>query len=218
MKTVRLRLRPPEGSFPGVDAVFATTEGVDREALVHFEWLGDGTYSMLYRLAVEPGTELDDVLASHEEVIDYDFVASGDRERYCYVHVEERELLSELLAIADAHALVLERPIRFVDGDAVLTVVGDASAIRDAYHDATGTIDVSIEWSGGYEPGKSDALGRLTSRQREAVRTAYDLGFYETPRRTSYEEIGDELDCAPSTANELLRRAEATIVAATLDG
>ncbi|MFC4543782.1 helix-turn-helix domain-containing protein [Halosolutus amylolyticus] len=218
MKAVRLRLRPPEGSFPGVDAALATTEGIDREALVHFEWLGNGSYSMLYRLGVDPGTELDAVLASTDEVIDYDFVASGDREQYCYVHVEERELLSDLLAIADAHALVLERPIRFVDGDAVLTIVGDASAIQEAYRDATGTIDVSVEWSGGYEPGEPDAIGRLTARQREAVRTAYDLGFYETPRRTSYEEIADELDCAPSTANELLRRAEAAIVAATLDG
>jgi predicted DNA binding protein len=61
-----------------------------------------------------------------------------------------------------------------------------------------------------------DAFARLTERQQEALVRAYELGYYETPRSVSFEEVAAELDCASSTANELLRRAEATVVEAVL--
>ncbi|MDZ7730630.1 MAG: helix-turn-helix domain-containing protein [Natrialbaceae archaeon] len=91
-------------------------------------------------------------------------------------------------------------------------------SLQAAFEEAAEAIDVDVEWSGGYDPAGSDVLSRLTSRQREAIQTAYELGFYEKPRRTSYEEIADALECAPSTANELLRRAETAIVSSVLEG
>lgn len=45
------------------------------------------------------------------------------------------------------------------------------------------------------------------------VRTAYDLGYYETPRRADHEEIAAELDLAASTVSEHLRKAERRLVA-----
>ncbi|WP_092687487.1 helix-turn-helix domain-containing protein [Halorientalis regularis] len=78
--------------------------------------------------------------------------------------------------------------------------------------------EVKIDWLGDYEPGHDGPLAQLTDRQREALETAYELGFYQSPRATSYEEIAAELDCVPSAANDLLRRAEAALVATVLDG
>lgn len=218
MKAVRLRLRPPGGSFPGVDTALSDAPGIEREGLVHLEWLGDGSYTLLYRLSVEDGASPAETLDAHPDVIDFDLIPSGRDERYCFVHVAERELLSSLLEIVDEHALILDRPIRFVDDGAVLTVAGDSDALGAAYADASESIDVVVEWSGGYAPDGASPLARLTDRQREAIETAYDLGFYEKPRRVTYEDIADDLECAPSTANELLRRAEAVLVGALLDG
>lgn len=217
MQAVRLRLRVPDGSFPGVDTALSRAEGVSREQLIHFEWFTNGSYTLLYRLGGDAVAVVDEVLADHPEVLAYDVHESGGH-GYCFVHVTERDFLSELLQIVDEHALVLDRPIQFVEEGVALTVAGPSSALREAFRDATDLVGVEVQWSGEYDPAVTDALPQLTSRQREAIRTAYDLGFYEKPRETSYEEIADALDCAPSTANELLRRAETTIVGAVLDG
>ena len=218
MEAARLRLRPPGGSFPGVDAALAKTDGIHREGLVHLEWLGDGTYVLVYRLRSDDPGAVESVLAEHEAVIDFDLIESGSDHCYSFVHVHEVELLSGLLAIAEDNALVLDRSIEFVEDGVTLTVAGEANALQQAYERVVDSIDVTVEWSGGYSPDGNDVLARLTTRQREAIRTAYELGFYENPRGTTYEEIASELDCAPSTANELLRRAERTAIRSILDG
>ena len=52
----------------------------------------------------------------------------------------------------------------------------------------------------------------LTARQRAAVRAALDLGYYDVPREADHEAVADAIDCAPSTAAEHLRKAEATLL------
>lgn len=67
---------------------------------------------------------------------------------------------------------------------------------------------------GPYDRG----VGRtLTDRQREAVTAAWSAGYYEVPREAGIDEVAGRLDCAVSTASDLLRRAELRMVANTLD-
>jgi hypothetical protein len=59
----------------------------------------------------------------------------------------------------------------------------------------------------------SGQLGRvlrneLSQEQLTVLRTAHRLGYFEVPRRTSADEIADELDIAQSTLSERLRLAE----------
>jgi hypothetical protein len=56
----------------------------------------------------------------------------------------------------------------------------------------------------------------LTDPQREALRTAYELGYFEVPRGASLEAVADELDIAPSSASERLRRAQTHLVETTV--
>lgn len=49
---------------------------------------------------------------------------------------------------------------------------------------------------------------RLTDRQDEVLRLAYDSGFFESPHRTSVRQLAKALDCSPSTLVRLLRKAE----------
>lgn len=215
MKAAELRFSPEGGAFPGVDAALASLSGVTREELLNLEWLTDGTYAMLYRLSASDGDAIRATLADHGEVRQYDVVAAGDS-YYAFVHASERETLSELLVVAEDNALLLDLPVRFTADGVTVTVAGSAADLQAAFADVTEKMAVSVEWTGGYEPGDDGVLRRLTDRQRDAIRVAYDLGFYETPRVASYEEIAAELDCATTTANELLRRAEAAIVDALL--
>jgi len=215
MRAVELHLLPEGGAFPGIDRAIARLEGVEREALTNLGWHSDGTYTLLYRLHVTEQEPLRAVLDDHDDVKRYELVAEDDR-LYTFLHVSERESLSELLSIAEEHALMLDPPFRFTSHGVRVTVAGEEGALQAAFEEATERIAVDVEWTGGYTPGRPSALNRLTDRQREALTTAYEMGYYEKPRAVSFEEVATELDCASSTANELLRRAEATIVDAVL--
>lgn len=58
--------------------------------------------------------------------------------------------------------------------------------------------------------------GLLTDRQREAIEVAWKAGYYEVPRTGGIEAVADELECAVSSASDLLRRAESRLVSDAL--
>jgi len=61
--------------------------------------------------------------------------------------------------------------------------------------------------------GDSEPAGDgLTDRQREALRIAYERGYFDIPRRVSLEEVATELDISPSSASERLRRAQTQLI------
>ncbi|WIV68230.1 helix-turn-helix domain-containing protein [Natrialbaceae archaeon AArc-T1-2] len=57
---------------------------------------------------------------------------------------------------------------------------------------------------------------RLTPEQQEALSAAFELGYFEIPRRISMEELADELDISHQALSERLRRAYETLVDAEL--
>ncbi|MDJ1431658.1 helix-turn-helix domain-containing protein [Halostagnicola sp. A-GB9-2] len=61
------------------------------------------------------------------------------------------------------------------------------------------------------EPGNG-----LTDPQREALRIAYEMGYYEIPRGASLEAVADELEISPSSLSERLRRAQTHLIETTV--
>ena len=57
---------------------------------------------------------------------------------------------------------------------------------------------------------------RLTERQEQVIRRAYESGYFESPHATNVRELAETLDCSPSTLVRLLRKAEKKIVAEKL--
>jgi predicted DNA binding protein len=57
-----------------------------------------------------------------------------------------------------------------------------------------------------------DETDFLTDRQWHVLTTAVDAGYYDSPRRCTLTELADELAIAPSSASELLHRAEGRVV------
>lgn len=216
MRAVELHLLPADGAFPGVDSRLAALEGVTREALTNLGWHSDGSYTLLYRLSGPETDSLREAIEGHEDVRRYELIAENDGTIYAFLHVSEREILSELLSITEEHALLLEPPFQFTDRGVRVTVAGEERALQNAFSEVSDRIAVDVEWMGGYSPSEMDTLKNLTDRQREALTIAHELGYYETPRAVSFEEVAAELDCASSTANELLRRAESKIIDAVL--
>jgi hypothetical protein len=67
------------------------------------------------------------------------------------------------------------------------------------------------------QDGESEPPGDgLTDRQHEALRIAYERGYFDIPRRASLEDVAGELDIAPSSVSERLRRAQTQLVEETV--
>lgn len=59
--------------------------------------------------------------------------------------------------------------------------------------------------------------GRLTDRQHEVLRTAFEMGYFERPKGANATEIAEELDIAQSTFTEHLVAAQRKILADVLE-
>lgn len=95
---------------------------------------------------------------------------------------------------------------------------------REALVDATSRLDGNVR---GWElrrvsttadgKGKTDssaaAPGNLTEKQREAVRTAVNMGYYETPRDASLGDLADRLGVTRSALSQRLNAVESKLVA-----
>ncbi len=58
---------------------------------------------------------------------------------------------------------------------------------------------------------------KLTDRQREVLVTAYESGFFESPRETTGEQLAELLDLSQPTVTHHLREAQRRLYAAMLD-
>lgn len=55
----------------------------------------------------------------------------------------------------------------------------------------------------------------LTDRQHEALRIAYEMGYFEIPRTASLDDIAAELDITAPSVSERLRRAQTRLIEET---
>ncbi|MFC4543385.1 helix-turn-helix domain-containing protein [Halosolutus amylolyticus] len=91
---------------------------------------------------------------------------------------------------------------------------------RDAfntYHEFLQSEDVTFELrrlADGPWPDRpgDDGQATLTESQREALRVAYEDGFFEVPRGTGLSAIADALDISEQAVSERLRRGQARLI------
>lgn len=63
------------------------------------------------------------------------------------------------------------------------------------------------------EPGTPRlSFGELTPKQRTALVTAFERGYYNIPRDATGQDLADELDTSPQALSELLRRGTANLI------
>ncbi|MFC7196849.1 helix-turn-helix domain-containing protein [Halosimplex aquaticum] len=53
----------------------------------------------------------------------------------------------------------------------------------------------------------------MTEPQQEALVTAHEMGYFDTPRTATMADVADELGVAPASLSERLRRAQNHLVA-----
>lgn len=217
MRYFDLVLTSEHNGIHPVDAELATVDGVEREALLHIDAFGDGTGVLLYRLTGDRDAVVESVEAN-DYVISYDLLeVEAENTFHLYLHVHPGEPAGTLMALCYEFALIIDTPIEFTDrGGILVTIVGTHDMLREALKAVPDDINISIQQVGQYSPGTRDMLSMLTDRQREVFETAVEMGYYDIPRQVNQSDLAEELECAPSTVDEHLRKAESKMLSALL--
>lgn len=213
VKSLHLRVRHTADTIDPMHRFVCESPAVDREVLVEGK-VDDGVRTLLFYVEGDRAAYADAV-AARPDVESYDVTPDGDDAFFLYVRARNDDTERELFAAFEQDTVVVAGPVVFhPDMTMELTVVGHPADLQAVVDDLPAAMSVDVtsvgEYAGWNERG-------LTDRQREALRVAWRVGYYEVPRDDGVEAVADELDCAVSTASSVLRRAESTLVANALD-
>lgn len=130
-----------------------------------------------------------------------------------FAHVDPSELVTGLLHIPQRYGIVIDYAMVFRRDAAVeVTIVGEESDIRDVLPEIPGGIRTKVERTGEYQPQLECLFTDLTARQQEILQTAIEMGSYEEPRESTYEDLARELDCTATRVGKHLRRVEGSVL------
>jgi len=215
MKYVRVRITAHgrEGDIHPMYGVMTRAPFVERATAMQWNYTGDALGILHY--VVGDADALEAAMQEIPEIVGYDIERIDGQSCYVYVRDATTDPLQEMFGPISSGGLVVVPPIEYEsDGTVAFSIFGPEDELQNAVTDISVPVDVTIEAVGGLARTKSAVEARLTERQREAVKTAVDLGYYEIPRTATQEDIAAELNCAPSTAAEHLRKAESQVLRA----
>jgi DNA-binding NarL/FixJ family response regulator len=219
MRYAELTLRP-SGGFHPADRAIAAAEGTERIAIRQFSRLEDGTVVLLYQLRGDTAPA-DSVLDADPDVLAYG-LSRADTEIHAYVHLAPNGTIDALTRLPQRYPLVVETPVECLsEGGLRASVVGERETFAAAVEAIPGGVTVELASIRPYDPGTGRPAAALTARQQEILDAALAAGYYEVPRRATYDDIAAELDIAPATVGEHLRKIESRVltqVAGELDG
>jgi len=212
VKRAEFRVTYPADRMHPLHRAVAETDGVSRMALLM--WGPTETVTTLSWYDADPAT-VRGLLAAVESATTTDLVAE-DGGTYAFVHQTAYEFDDAVLSLVADAAVVFLPPVTFrADGTATVEAVGRPAGLGDLYDRLRDALDAELARVRPFR--RRGAGATLTDRQRAALQAATAVGYYEVPRSAGVAAVADELDCAPSTAGELLRKAEAAVVRAEVD-
>lgn len=216
MRHVRLTVTPvdPETDLPTMYRVLSSAPYLDRVVGLHWNVSADRLGLLVY--AEGDVTAFRDELREVPEVLDFDVVTvSADR---CYVYLQNvlNDLSRRLFGTFTRGSLLVLPPLDYGgDGSVTLSVFGPGDEVQAAIEAVPAPFEVTVGAVGGMGTTPGLTASSLSARQREAIETAVEVGYYDIPRRGDHEAIAARMGCSPSTAAEHLRKAEAKVVLAT---
>lgn len=219
VKHVRVRIAAdgPAGDIHPMYAVLTEAPFVERATAEQWNYTGDAL-GILHHV-VGDADALERAMQDIPEVVGYDVERVDERSCYVYVRDSTTDSLRELFRPVSAGGLVVVPPVEYEpDGTVAFSMFGPDDEVQAAVEEVSVPVDVTVEAVGGLAGTTAAVESRLTARQRAVAETAVEMGYYDVPRTASQEAIAAELDCAPSTVAEHLRKCEARTLRAYFAG
>lgn len=211
MKRVRITISPPDMYLPPVYQLLTREAPYLRKVHIVNWNVAEAPVGFLLQVWGDH-EQLKTALESGENVRDFGVFPESHDEAYCFLAADTATASRALFENFTRDDLLTIPPIEcHNDGDSTFTLAGTEAAIQDAIEGLPQEVDVNVEAVGTGLIATDSVLGSLSSRQREAARVAVELGYYSIPRSATTEDIASELDCAPATASEHLRRAQSRV-------
>lgn len=217
MKHVRVRITAHghEAAIHPMYDVLANAEFVERATALQWNYTGEALGILHY--VVGDVAALETALEAVPEVVGYDLERIDDGSCYAYVRDETTARLRALLAPSTGGSLVVVPPVTYnPDGTVAFSMFGPEAELQAIVDQVPAPVEVTVEAVGGLAGIAPAIETQLTERQREVAETAVELGYYDVPRSATQDDVASELDCAPSTAAEHLRKAESRVLRAQL--
>ncbi|MDB2270247.1 helix-turn-helix domain-containing protein [Halorubrum ezzemoulense] len=212
MHAARVALEIPHEHLHPMHRFVCESPAVDRETILERDAGGELTTLLLHVAGDRRRYE-----RTVEEVPQVEEWTTTDAEEgfYVYVRTRLRDRERRYREALDRDAVLVVPPVELRSDRTVRqTLVGRSDALSAVVEALPAAVDVEVLRTGTYDR----SLGvRPSERQREALAAAWAAGYYEVPREGGIEAVAEALDCATSTASDLLRRAERRVVAAALD-
>lgn len=213
MKCLDARFRQPKWMMHPMQRFARESDLVYYEELQAWNLIGSNPgieYELFY---IEAEREPYEAKLDAVESVQWYDLTQVDESFYTYICQQTRKEDTEWRQAFVALDLLVVPPIVYDNaGDFYVTVVGGAENIRTMLDRLPDEIDITVNMIGEYDRRHIAVAGDLTDRQLEAVTVAADLGFYEVPREATVENIANALDCASSTASNLLQKAEGSVM------
>lgn len=213
MKHVRVRITTHgrAGNIHPMYGVMTEAPFVERATAEQWNYTGDALGILHY--VVGDADALESAMQEIPEVVGYDIERIDERSCYVYVRDATTDSLQEMFSPIVSGGLIVVPPIEYEpDGTVVFSMFGPDDEVQEAIEAVSVPVDMTIEAVGGLAGTTAVIESHLTDRQRDVVETAVELGYYDIPRSASQEDIAAELECAPSTIAEHLRKSEARIL------
>jgi hypothetical protein len=212
VKSVGIELRYERDALSPIHEGICSSPALERELILGGQAV-DGVETITSFVEGDPAA-YEPLVADGEGVRQYEITPVEDG-FFLYLR---QELGSEGLSLLDALAqdTVVVVPPMEVRSDRTmrLTLVGHPDDLGTILETVPEGVSLDVLWA----RDELTVSGSVSDRQREALEVARELGYYEVPRRNGIEAVAAELECAVSTASELLRRGEARAVEGILDG
>jgi hypothetical protein len=218
MKHISITVRPNlDHAPPFLEYLLASTDVNEAHAV---DWNRGATATSTHLYAVDGDVRPLSGLCDETDGVESVRLSATD-EDVSYAQLELRDadvpIFGGAAGAVDREGLVIRRPMVYRDGRIHGHVVGDSDVLQATLDDLPETVSITIDEIGQFPSARANPANTLSERQREALEVARELGYYETPREATHEDVAAELECAPNTATEHLQKGEAKLVASGLD-
>lgn len=189
------------------------SEALERSWLGTWNLLGEGDiiYTLFY--IIGDRNLYEQHIAGAELTVNYDLTSVDDSSFYAYVREREKEVFQRFRTAFEQPSVVVVPPLAYrPNGRVDFDVVGEPEDLEEILDRLPEEITLKVSEVGEYDARPGVPAVNLTARQREALRAAAKVGYYEYPRTGSVADAAKILDCATSTASNHLQKAEVRLI------
>lgn len=175
------------------------------------------------RVEMKPGRHPSEI-SKNEAFLKFEVLNKKENEYLCIVRKNFSKIFKEWIGTPNIFSeqvddnLFFDPPIIFDSEKSQFSVVGTQESI-DGYLNILEKFDIQYNLKSikDHEEFEKTKNTNLTDRQEEIISTAYDLGYYDTPKKISSEKLADIFEISQPTLLEHLRKSEKKIMKHTFE-